>query len=359
MSRYRLFKRNGVYYSEDVESGKQKSLRTTNHEEASRLVFHRQEAGRMPALNREIARTYLSAGDPELTKRTWQMVMDTLQSSGSSSTRERARWAAKCKDFDSIRHKPLVETTSDDFLKVLMDGKTSTNHFLRRYHNMALGLGWLPWPVLPKKLWPPIRHARKRAIKWEEHQKIVKREGNQERRLFYELLWETGASQSDAARLTHESINWREKLLTIHRRKIEHHDPIPAQIRIGERLEGILRQLPQEGPLFPYLRNVDCKHRGTEFHQRCEGLGIHGISLHSYRYAWAVRARQCGYPERFAQAVLGHASKAVHRAYARSAEMTVPALEMYEKQYAAMNVVPVNFFQIQQSIEKKNQSSGH
>jgi hypothetical protein len=27
--------------------------------------------------------------------------------------------------------------------------------------------------------------------------------------------------------------------------------------------------------------------RATEFKQRCDGLKIKGISLHSYRYAWA------------------------------------------------------------------------
>ena len=35
----------------------------------------------------------------------------------------------------------------------------------------------------------------------------------------------------------------------------------------------------------------------------------------AYRYAWAERAKVCGYPERFAQEALGHNSKAVHRAY--------------------------------------------
>src|ERR1035437_5059170 len=54
--------------------------------------------------------------------------------------------------------------------------------------------------------------------------------------------------------------------------------------------------------------------RATEFKQRCDGLKIKGVSLHSYRYAWAERALKCGFPERFAQQALGHNSKAVHRA---------------------------------------------
>jgi integrase len=61
------------------------------------------------------------------------------------------------------------------------------------------------------------------------------------------------------------------------------------------------------------------------------GLGIEGISLHSYRYAWAERAKAAGYPERFAQEALGHNSKAVHRAYAKKAQVKLPALEEYEQ----------------------------
>ncbi len=57
--------------------------------------------------------------------------------------------------------------------------------------------------------------------------------------------------------------------------------------------------------------------------------------MHSYRYAWAERAKTAGYPERFAQLALGHNSKAVHRAYARQAKVTLPPLEEYEQIAAA------------------------
>jgi hypothetical protein len=42
---------------------------------------------------------------------------------------------------------------------------------------------------------------------------------------------------------------------------------------------------------------------------------------------------KCGYPERFAQQALGHNSKVVHRAYAKRAEVTVPSLDDWEKQW--------------------------
>jgi integrase len=342
MKRYRLYKRKkgGCYYAEDIETGKQQSLHTKDKDAALRLILHLGEAVIQPCINLQIAKGYLAAVDPELTKRTWKAVMDQVEKCGCEATRKRAQWATKCPHFDRIRNKPIVETTSQDFLAVLEVGGTSVNHFLRRYHNLALGLGWLPWPILTKKFWPQIRHKKKRAITLEEHQRIVAREGNKERRLFYEMLWETGASQTDAATMNQENIDWKRGVITIKRKKLDHLDTEPAQITIGPRLTALLKELPSEGWLFPYLRTVDCKHRGTEFQQRCEGLGIYGVSLHSYRYAWAQRAAEAGMPERFAQSVLGHASKAVHRGYAKGARMKLPALEIYEQQMA-QKIVPM------------------
>jgi integrase len=69
----------------------------------------------------------------------------------------------------------------------------------------------------------------------------------------------------------------------------------------------------------------------SQARSRCRQLGIKGVTLHSYRYAWAERAKTVGYPERFAQEALGHNSKAVHRAYAKRALMKLPSLEDYEQ----------------------------
>jgi integrase len=61
-------------------------------------------------------------------------------------------------------------------------------------------------------------------------------------------------------------------------------------------------------------------------------LGIVGRSLHSYRYAWAQRARAAGMPEREAMNHLGHESRAIHAAYAGGAQVAVLPLEFYEAQ---------------------------
>lgn len=116
-----------------------------------------------------------------------------------------------------------------------------------------------------------------------------------------------------------------------------------CHLHFGDEVAAILERLPREGPLFPRLAPMHEKHRAKEFHRRIRGLGIKGISLHSYRYAWAERARIAGMPERFAQESLGHGSKAVHRAYAKKAQVNLPSLEEYERETAARKVVKVRF----------------
>jgi hypothetical protein len=59
------------------------------------------------------------------------------------------------------------------------------------------------------------------------------------------------------------------------------------------------------------------------------------VALHCYRYAWAERALECGYPERFAQQNLGHNSKAVHHAHSKNAEVIIPSLEDWETHWKA------------------------
>jgi hypothetical protein len=65
---------------------------------------------------------------------------------------------------DLIRHRKLIETTSKHSVQVLSAGTVSTNMFLRRLHNHTTGTRWLPWLVLPKRLWPAVHHKERRAI---------------------------------------------------------------------------------------------------------------------------------------------------------------------------------------------------
>ena len=322
-----MFQRStGIFFIEDRLTRKQESLQTRDRKEAVRLLHAKNEAHVQPAINLQIARAYLTATDPQIAKRTWQNAFGTLIEAKEGETKARWQRGAKQKAFDLIRERVILETQAEHFLAVLNAGTVSTNHHLRQLHNFALGMNWLPWSILPKKQWPRIRFKERRAITLEEHERIIAREGNPERRAFYELCWHLGGSQGDIAALTAEEVDWRDRTIAYRRRKTQ----TPALIRFSEGVARILETTPKTGPLFPYLVGVRATDRGTEFKQRCVSVGISGVTLHSYRYAWAERAKTAGYPERFAQEALGHNSKAVHRAYAKKAKMKLPSLEDYE-----------------------------
>jgi integrase len=219
-------------------------------------------------------------------------------------------------------------------------------------------MDWLLKSIIPKRQWPKILHAKKRAITLEEHEKIIEAEAAaalrnkgsrnsaephyNERLAFYRLCWHLGGSQSDIACLTADDIDWDDRTIGYNRKKLEGRAVKPPLIHFGDEVADILRSLPAKRALFPYLSTVRPADRPTEFKQRCQGVEISGVTLRSYRYAWAERARRCGYPERFAQEALGHNSKAVHAAYAKKAEVRVPSIDQWEKQMKS-KVVEVQF----------------
>jgi integrase len=278
--------------------------------------------------------------------------MEHIVAKKMDETKHRWETAIKDKNFDCIRKLHVAETRPEHFDRALADGKVSTNVYLRRIHNHALGMEWLLKSVIPRLQWPKPVFKDKRAITGEEHRRIIEAETaaaerNQgsrnsdqphydERRDFYELLWLTGAAQSDGACLLAEDINWDARTICFTRKKLKSRGTNikPTLFRFSADIEVILQRRPATGPLFPYLCTVRASDRATEFKQRCDGLEIKGVSLHCYRYAWAERALKCGFPERFAQQALGHNSKAVHRAYAKHAEVTVPSLADWEKGWA-------------------------
>ncbi len=325
--RFRILQRaGGVFYLHDNQTGKRKSLETTVKLVAQRLLQAQNAAHEQPILNLQLARTYLSATNPEMVKRTWQQVFDEIIKTKRDNTADRWIRAASDTSFDVIKSLPLFETQSHHFLKVLELGTVSTNVYLRRVHNFALDMSWLLAPVLPKKQWPPAHFTDKRAVTSEEHQRIITLEWDAERKAFYQLLWYLGGSQSDVASLRAEDIQWDERVIAYARQKTRG----VACIHFSREVATILESLPRAGVLFSRISKMHEKHRAAEFKRRCSRLKIEGITLHSYRYAWAERAMACGYPERFAMTALGHNSKAVHRAYSKKAQFKLPALEDYE-----------------------------
>ena len=348
--KYRLYRRrNGNFYWQENESRKQGTLRTTERREAERLLNAMNESHREPMLNLNLARAYLVAHDPKMATRTWQEVMDEMATHGIPTTQERCARGFRSKAYQPIRNRPLAQTTAAELLAILHSNGNCVAHYLRRLHNLAVDLGWLAWPILAKRAWPKIRSLSKRAITAEEHAAVIASEKNSERRAYYELLYETGAAQTDAANLTAEALDWRNGVLIYRRKKLGPFSE-PARLTIGKKLRALITSLPSSGDLFPNIKRTPANHRSAEFRRRCRVAGIAGVSLHSYRHAWAQRAKACGYPQRFAQEALGHASRAVHEAYARGAIVVCPALDEYESVSATKLIrLPSAFPIVQQS----------
>ena len=326
--KYRMFLRGSVFWVQDNFTGKQTSLGVKDRDEAEQLLQARNEAHRQPIINLQIARAYLSVSDPKAATRTWGDVMRHIVDQKHGETKHRWETAIKDKALGHLHTLKILDTVAEDFWLALKFKKVSTNVYLRRIHNFALGSNWLPVPVLQKSIWPKVEFKEKRATTYEEHRRIVEAEKNPERRAFYELAWHLGASQGDIANLNAEDIDWKNRILTYKRSKTG----VDASMRFGKDVERVVSDLPSTGPLFPYLKSVRSGDRATEFRQRCGLLKIEGITLHSYRYAWAERAVMAGMPERYAQVSLGHNSKSAARLYAKKASLTVPSLEEYESE---------------------------
>lgn len=335
--RFRLYRRSngGRYYLHDNITGKQESLGTTERTEALRLCHARNEAAHQPLINVQIARAYLAASDVQVGTRDWQTAMNEISKAKQGTTQAFYVRAFKQKAFNSIRALPIVQTRPEHLMRVLEAGTVATNKNLRRLHNFALAMTWLPWPVLTKQQWPELRYRDKRGFTSDEHQAILAKEKNPEWKTFLELAWHIGAAQGDLAALRAEDINKEHCVISFSRQKTH---SLTVQ-RYGGQVASILQRLPASGPLFPMLGRYTSSNRAARFAKTLKRRGITGVSLHSYRYAWAERAKMAGYPERYAQEALGHKSKAVHRAYARMARVELPPLEDYERQQS--KVVPM------------------
>jgi integrase len=328
-TRYRLIyrgERGRQFYCVDSETGRRFSLKTKDRDAAEQIVLAKNQSLRQPTLNLQIAKAYLAGTDNGVATRTWQNALESLTNTKQGENQIRWRIAARDKSLAPLLPRVIIETPGEALLNAMQAGSVSTNVFLRRLHNFCVDMNWLPWPLIPKRQWPAVKFKDKRAITLDEHQRIIAAEVNPERKRLYQLCWHLGASQGDIANLKGEDVDWTNGTVSFTRKKTG----VPVLIHLGHEALNLFKDLPGEGVLFPYLSRLRAGDRATEFGSRCRQLGIAGVTLHSYRYAWAERAKTVGYPERFAQEALGHNSKAVHRAYAKRALMKLPSLEEYE-----------------------------
>lgn len=114
-------------------------------------------------------------------------------------------------------------------------------------------------------------------------------EVNPERRTFYQLCWQLGASQGDVANLQGEVLDWRNGTVSFLRKKTG----VPVLVHLGVEALNLFKNPPTEGMLFPHLSQVRANDRATKFRSHCRQLGIHGVTLYSYRFTqgWNGRNR--------------------------------------------------------------------
>ena len=250
--RFILYRRKlgGTFYVEDTETRKQESLGTKDRAEATALLNARNESVRQPQLNLHIAKAYLAGTDSGVSTRTWQNALDAIIETKSGPTQDRWQRAAREKALDLIRHRVIIETQAEHLFACLKAGTVSTNVHLRKLHNFCLAMNWLPWPLIPRRLWPEVKFQPKRAITLAEHQLIIEREKNPERHSFYELCWHLGGSQSDIAHLKAEDIDWPNQTIAYTRQKTGS----LAMIHFGPDIEAILRRLPTKARCSPISR---------------------------------------------------------------------------------------------------------
>src|SRR6266481_481176 len=155
--RFRLIhrgERGSTFYCVDSETGQRFSLKTKDRDAAAQMVLHKNQSLRQPTLNLQIAKAYLAGTDSGVSTRTWQAALAALIETKHGPTQERWRRAAKDKALDVLRNKTIIETQAEHLLQALKAGTVSTNVHLRKLHNFCLAMNWLPWPLIPKRLWP-------------------------------------------------------------------------------------------------------------------------------------------------------------------------------------------------------------
>jgi integrase len=258
------------------------SLRTANEDEARQIIEAKNQSERQPVLNLQIAKAYLAGTDNGIATRTWQNAIEALTNTKQGANQQRWRIAARDKAFVHLMPRIIIETLAELLLKVLQTGTVSTNVFLRRLHNFCVDMNWLPWPLIPKRQWPAVRFKDKRAITFDEQQRIIAAEVNLERKVLYQLCRHLGASQGNLANLKAEDVDWQNATVSFVRKKTR----VPVLVHLGTEALNVFKDRPAEGVLLLYLSRVRAADRATEFRSRCRQLGVTDVTLHSYRYAW-------------------------------------------------------------------------
>ncbi len=252
--------------------------------------------------------------------------MDMYASTGKQQTQQRKHNEFKQPRWNELRHKDISQTNGCDFLELLNKGGAMTQIYLSALQQLSIDLGARSHVVLPKKMFPKKVKVAKRSVTLDEHRRLCLNLRSYRWSCYLELLWETGAAQSDAASFRIEDLDG--DVLVYHR----HKTGTRAAQHLCPKVKELLNSLKygrDEGLYLPAIARMSSKDRASIFRRLCKRSDIDGVTLHSYRYAWAERAFEAGMPERLAMVALGHNSSAIHRVYAKGASLVAPSLDNY------------------------------
>ena len=343
-------RKNGYYSAREIGGQRRRVALGTNDPQVADLEMKRlYGAAQTPeesVVHLELGKAHLNLSNPHLTEYTFDQLFKYWhgQKQHEQSTRERRKDEvergvfARIKDFKLCdpRAKAIIEASVPEL-------GIYAREALGELQRLAFSLEWMTTPfVTPILIKISAKERRKtRAITREEHENFVAHERaaanrpnakyGTERADYYQLLFLTGAAQTDGANLTADNVDWKKGELSFKRAKTKEQ----CRIAISGSLETLLKRLPKEGPLFPRLSKLDEQKRARDFRRHVKRLGLHQgeekLTLHSYRYHMAEWCATVGMPMRFAQIMLGHASKTVATAYARHCKKAAPTPEAYMK----------------------------
>jgi integrase len=143
------------------------------------------------------------------------------------------------------------------------------------------------------------------------------------RRDIYDLaivLLDTGTRYSEAAGLTWDNVDLKERTIALYRSKVKNESTLQMTARVHNVLTRRFES-PPEGQkyIFESKDGKARKYAPGAFVRACKRCGIEGITLHSLRHTFASRVVQAGLSLVEIQNLLGHASPVTSLRYAHLA----------------------------------------
>ncbi len=366
---YRLKKhgQSGIWYAVDKKTRKATSLKCKGTrqqaEEIANIQFGNTDDNNA-VHHMKSAEAHLAKCNPEWTVNTWDMIAQRMihgprMRHGGAKKKTTLRTHVTCwnnKRWDGIRDKRAIDTMPSDFGMAVKDAGIAHVEFGKQLHSYAMGHRLIPYAIMGKEMWPKHRRSPKsRPVEWGEHNQLVEymsvldrrsysnfathhpdttaRQWRDEWVAFLWLLWWTGASQGDAANLNAENIIWSEGVLEFKRCKWVNPDELaPCRVAItkGGQLEALLKSLPKKGELFPLLKRIGTSNRSRPFMCAAKALGLEKISLHGYRFGWAIRAKEGGMDVQDRMASLGHNTMLMADHYSKNAKIKPASIEIID-----------------------------